>query len=317
MLLLAATAGGASGNSTGVPLKAVEMVTYEVAPTEIVTREISNYEVVVKEINPQEEVRKKRAQREAQRPKVTVQDKLRDMGTEIPDLASFLDRLMLSESGGRDKAANPLSSALGPFQFIKSTFLEVARRHFPEYYADLSDEQVLALRTVRHFARAAAAAYTLENAAHLKAEGHEPSWPYLRLAFLLGPGGASRVLQAEPSTPLSQILGASVLQANPFMNGMTATGLIARAARDVGAEVPVVVARTEPDALPRPEAQPRPSARARPGNDPPEKAGGTAAAAVKFRCNQKLVSCQRWIAMQKRKLKVRNAEGNAGKPRKG
>src|SRR5262249_58306119 len=43
---------------------------------------------------------------------------------------SFLDHLMRAESGGRDTAANPRSTALGPYQFIKSTFLDLARRHF-------------------------------------------------------------------------------------------------------------------------------------------------------------------------------------------
>ena len=217
MLLAVLMVGETSANSGGVPETSAEIVTYEVAPKEIVTREVAPNEVVVKEISPQEVAKRKRASKEAARQQVT---RLEGTSGEIPDLATFLDRLMLAESSGRDTAANPLSTALGPFQFIKSTFLDIARRHFPQYYADLSDEQVLALRTTRHFARAAAAAYTLENAAHLKGEGHEPSWPHLRLAFLLGPVGASRVLQAAPDTPLSQVLGASVLQANPFMNGI-------------------------------------------------------------------------------------------------
>ena len=42
----------------------------------------------------------------------------------------FLDRLMTAESAGRVNAKNPRSTALGPFQFIKSTFLELTRRHF-------------------------------------------------------------------------------------------------------------------------------------------------------------------------------------------
>jgi len=39
---------------------------------------------------------------------------------------TFLDRLMLAESSGQLDARNPRSTALGPFQFIESTFLEVA-----------------------------------------------------------------------------------------------------------------------------------------------------------------------------------------------
>lgn len=307
-MLVSTVAGGMpahSGSSGG-------LVTYEVAPEEIVVREIASQEVV-KEVTPQELMRKKRAQKEASRPRAA---RLEGMGPEIPDLAAFLDRLMLAESGGRDTAANPLSTALGPFQFIKSTFLDIARRHFPQYYADLSDDQVLALRTTRHFARSAAAAYTLENAAYLKDAGHEASWPHLRLAFLLGPVGASRVLQAPADTPLSKILGAGVLQANPFMSNMTATGLVARAARDIAAEPPVAAASGTPVALPRPEARARPSARVRPGAPAPVKADPTAVAGIKIKCNQKLVSCQRWVTLQKLK-KTRNAQGDTGKGRKG
>jgi hypothetical protein len=315
MLLAVLMVGETSANSGGVPETSAEIVTYEVAPKEIVTREVAPNEVVIKEISPQEVAKRKRASKEAARQQVT---RLEGTSGEIPDLATFLDRLMLAESSGRDTAANPLSTALGPFQFIKSTFLDIARRHFPQYYADLSDEQVLALRTTRHFARAAAAAYTLENAAHLKGEGHEPSWPHLRLAFLLGPVGASRVLQAAPDTPLSQVLGASVLQANPFMNGMTVTGLVARAARDIGAEVPAVAARGETDVLPRPEARLRPSARPRPGTPAVSATPNSAAVAgIKIRCSQLLTSCQRWIALQQLKhQRTRNAQGDAIKRKK-
>lgn len=314
MTLVVFAAGGASASEVGVRERAVQHVTYEVAPQETVTREISDYWVVVKEISPYELIRKARAEREARAQKRKVA--LESMGSEITDLGAFLDRLMLAESSGRDSAANPLSSALGPFQFIKSTFLEVARRHFPADYAGLTDEQVLALRTNREVARAAAAAYTMENAAYLKAEGHEPTWPHLRLAFLLGPAGASRVLQAQPNTPLSQVLSASVLQANPFMNKLTATGLVARAARDVGMDAQISTGSVEPAALPRPEAQVRPPPRVRPGTPAVTKGGNGAVAAVKVRCNQKLVSCKRWIAMQKNK-KTRNAQGDTGKGRKG
>jgi hypothetical protein len=316
MLLSILAAGETFANSGGVPEISSEAATYEVVPKESVTREVAPNEAVVKEITPQEVIKRKRASKEAARQQVT---RLEGMSAEIPDLATFLDRLMLAESGGRDTAANPLSTALGPFQFIKSTFLDIARRHFPQYYADLSDEQVLALRTTRHFARAAAAAYTLENAAYLKGEGHEPSWPHLRLAFLLGPAGANRILQAAPDAPLSQILGASVLQANPFMNGMTATGLIARAARDIGADVRATTARGEPVALPRPEARPRPSARLRPGTlVHPVTPNSATVAGVQIRCNQNLSSCQRWVALQKvKQRKLRNAQSDSGKPRKG
>jgi hypothetical protein len=218
---------------------------------------------------------------------------LAESGNLVPQLSHFLDRLMLAESGGRDTAANPRSSALGPFQFIKSTFISIARRHFPAEVAELNDAEVLALRTTRSFARAAAAIFTLENAAYLKNQGIQPTLPHLRLAFLLGATGAARVVQAEPQARLSGILGPGVIGANPFMVGVSASALVARATRDIYG----------PKAAPRmvavrPEPRPRPAARAQ--GDPP---------AVKFtvKCNQKLAACQRWIALKEAQV-TRNAQ---------
>lgn len=221
-----------------------------------------------------------------------------DEGNLVPQLSHFLDRLMHAESGGRDAAANPRSSALGPFQFIKSTFISIARRHFPAEVAELNDAEVLALRTTRSFARAAAAIFTLQNAAYLNSQGLPPTLPHLRLAFLLGPTGAARVLQAQPQARLSSIVGPGVIGANPFMVGVSASGLVARATRDIygpkAAPAPRAIAV-------RPDPQPRPAARAR---------AGAQAVAMTVKCNQKLVSCQRWVAL-KQAQGTRNAQAAA------
>jgi len=151
---------------------------------------------------------------------------------------SFLDHLMRAESNGRNTAANPRSTALGPFQFIKSTFLDVMRRHFSADVAHLNETDILALRTDRGFARRAAAAFSKENLDYLADRGLKPTFGHLRLAFLLGPVGAARVLQAPPARPVARILDEKVVAANPFMRGMRAADLIARAHRDVGAAPP-------------------------------------------------------------------------------
>ena len=75
----------------------------------------------------------------------------------IESFETFLDRLMGAESRGQTQAKNPRSSALGTFQFLKSTFLEIARRHFPAEVSGLVDDKILELRTDRDFARRAAA----------------------------------------------------------------------------------------------------------------------------------------------------------------
>jgi hypothetical protein len=206
----------------------------------------------------------------------------------------YLDRLMRAESGGRDTAANPRSTALGPFQFIKSTFLDVARRHFGMEVQELSEDEILKLRTDRNFARRCAENYSRENLAFLAAQGLQPTFGHLRLAFLLGPLGAARVLQAPPAAPVADVLGSAVIRANPFMARMSASNLIAKTARDVGetagevdvAAVPQVRVVAE---QPPPVAQPRPVARA---------------LAARHACNPKLASCRKFASLRQRVAKM-------------
>jgi hypothetical protein len=174
---------------------------------------------------------------------------------DAPDAAfeTFLDRLMHAESAGRNSAANPRSTALGPFQFIKSTFLAVMRRHFATDVANLSDNDILALRTDRGFARRAAEAFSRDNMDFLADKGLKPTFGHLRLAFLLGPSAAAKVMRAAPGKPVHHILDGSVIVANPFMRGMTAGELVARATRDVspkGQPAPIQQAAAPADAAP-------------------------------------------------------------------
>ncbi len=191
----------------------------------------------------------------------------------------FLDRLMMAESGGNDFARNRRSTATGPYQFIVSTFLSVARRHFPAETSKLSRTQILALRTDRKFARKAAEAYTKDNAAHLAAAGHKPTFTNLRLAFLLGPGGANRILSAPAKAKVGVLLGRAVMRANPFMAGMTASDLIARAARDIATD-PRSTAGIKAGKLAKRGRRPR----------------------IRVRCNLARPSCKRWLALKRRRL---------------
>ncbi len=213
-------------------------------------------------------------------------------------LDMFLDRLMMSESGGRANARNPLSTAVGPFQFIASTWLHIARTSFATETADLKPHEVLDLRTDPKFARRAAKIYTEENAAHLVANGHQATFANLRLAHLVGAGGAVKILSAKSGDLVATLLGATVVGANPFMRAMTAEGLIARSARDIA-----IIARLDQgetldagivpsgDAIERAKKKPR---RAEPRID--------------VDCSLARPSCRRWLALAKRKLqRVRRA----------
>ena len=159
---------------------------------------------------------------------------------------TFLDRLMMAESGGNVFANNPRSTALGPYQFIAATWLEIVNASFADKTAKLKPKEILDLRTEPVFARQVATAYSQSNAAYLVANGAKATFANLRLAFLVGPRGAARVLAAKPETPVATLLGPVVINANPFMSGMTAAGLISRAERDIAAE-PGSVAGIDPE----------------------------------------------------------------------
>jgi len=189
----------------------------------------------------------------------------------------FLDRLMMAESAGQYDARNPRSSALGPYQFIGSTFLDVMGRYFPALIDGKSDAEVLRLRTNQAIARDAALVYTRENAAFLLDRGLEANSAHLRLAFLVGPTGAQRVIAARSETPVAQLLSAAALEANPFMRSMTAAELIQRAALEASGMHAVAI----PDNFRRPKL-----------------------AGIRIRCVLARPSCRKWVALaMKRKGK--------------
>lgn len=198
-------------------------------------------------------------------------------------METFLDRLMQAESGGRIYARNAASTALGPYQFIASTWLYLARTAFATETAELKAHEVLDLRTDPAFARRAARTYTEANAVHLVANGHKATFANLRLAFLVGPSGAVRVLDAKSETPVSKILGRVVIAANPFMRSMTAEHLIARAARDIDAAAAV-------DTGLEPSEAAVVQAKSQKRIETPK---------VAVRCNLARPSCRRWLALAK------------------
>ena len=191
-------------------------------------------------------------------------------------MEQYLDRVMMAESGGRVDLRSSRSTAVGPYQFIERTFFEVARRNFPAETLQLPFAQLLALRSDPKFARRVAEAYTRETASYLASQDIAPTWQHLRLAYIVGPGGAVRLLKAPPDAPLAGLLGPAALNANPFMAGMSARALLAKATRDVA---------VQPGSVD--------------GVDPGPRRLGTrpTVAGVPVRCNLALPSCKKWVAL--------------------
>jgi hypothetical protein len=235
----------------------------------------------------------------------------------------FLDRLMAAESGGRLYRKNPRSTALGPFQFIESTFLFVVKRHFPSEVTGLSERQVLALRTDMVFSRRAAAAYVNDLMSALK-DSRLPVTPAnVRLAFLVGPFAAVRLLRTRPNQPLRRVLSAEAIAANPFMSGATVAMLVRKAAADVSATVPgrpdllkgepvaaAVDSGREPTRTLAALSGERPADASTVEREPagtpvapegePTAVTPTAVPSL-IKCEMALASCRKWIALQEQK----------------
>ncbi len=186
--------------------------------------------------------------------------------------------MIQAESGGDPTARNSKSSASGPGQFIDDTWLSTVKAHRPDLAAGKSDDELLALKNDPALAsqpqnialaKDMTGAYASDNQAFLKQKGLPVTPGTTYLAHFAGPQGAASVLQADPNALASDILGAKVLAANPFLKGMTAQGLQAWAAKKMGVSSPTAAAPVQtaaaagapgtpsaPPAAPPPQQQP-------------------------------------------------------------
>ena len=135
--------------------------------------------------------------------------------------SSYEAMVVRSESGGKNAAANPNSTALGPHQFLKSTWLNLIERYQPEWAQGLNTTQRLALRADRQKSSEMFAHFRRENQSALARAGIpvNPATEYL--AHFFGSGGAINVLSKSADTLVSDIVPASVIKANKFLTGMT------------------------------------------------------------------------------------------------
>lgn len=136
----------------------------------------------------------------------------------------LIDSIIGAESGGDPNARNPNSSASGAGQFIDSTWLSTIRSARPDL-ADKPDADLLALKSDPQLSRQMTEAYANQNQAILSKNGLPVTPGTTYLAHFAGPGGAVKVLQADPNAPVGDVLGAAVVKANPFLAGMTVQGL--------------------------------------------------------------------------------------------
>lgn len=117
-------------------------------------------------------------------------------------MVDYLVQMARIESGNNPNARNPDSSAGGLFQQIDRNWNAYGRggnRFNPQHSTD------------------AALRFALDNRNVIKnITGREPTEGEYYLAHFAGPAGVSRVLRADPDTPLSSIKGGqSIINSNP------------------------------------------------------------------------------------------------------
>lgn len=144
----------------------------------------------------------------------------------LPSDLSTIAKLIRGHEG---TGKNPLSSAVAPYQMIDDTFVQQFRKMYPQRAAGMSRNDILSIRRTPEgtaLAERMGPALIQENAAFLSQRGHAPNARNVYLAHFFGPQGALKVLSANPSTPIEQIVGQDVVRANPFLRGKNASGAL-------------------------------------------------------------------------------------------
>lgn len=131
------------------------------------------------------------------------------------------------ESGGQADAANPNSSALGPDQFIASTWLKTVADAAPDWAKGLTKAQLLALRTDPAKSGEMAAVLDQHNATALTQAGVEVTDQTLYAAHHFGAKRAIEFANAADDAPVASILTKAQLKANPYLDGLTKGQLLA------------------------------------------------------------------------------------------
>lgn len=137
-----------------------------------------------------------------------------------------LARIRKRESGGRDDARAPTSSATGRYQYTSGTWLDSIKRYKPEWAEGRSDEELLTMRNDPNAQEDIMRKDLARHTALLENNGFDASPGNLYAMHHLGIAGAGRVLNADPNASLVDVLPKSFIRANPYMRDHTAGSLL-------------------------------------------------------------------------------------------
>jgi murein DD-endopeptidase MepM/ murein hydrolase activator NlpD len=139
---------------------------------------------------------------------------------------ALVNQIIQVESAGDARAKNPLSTATGLGQFIESTWLRMMRDYRPDLAGRMTRAQLLELRFDPALSREMVTHLARENESFLRARGHDITSGRLYLAHFLGPAGAHTALSANPQATVLDVMGAAVVNANPFLRGKSVSDLL-------------------------------------------------------------------------------------------
>lgn len=153
----------------------------------------------------------------------------------------FRAMVSAAEDGGKanarpidPKTGRARSDAMGWYQFTEKTWLTYYKREIGA--GGLTDAQILAKRSDKPTADRLMNALTQDNRNMLAAAGLPDSATNLYMAHFLGPKGM-KVIRAAPETPVSELLPATFIKANPeALRGKTAGEVMAWADRKMGGQ---------------------------------------------------------------------------------
>ncbi len=151
-------------------------------------------------------------------------------GTVAGDARTVLmRRIAVVESRASNTARNPRSSATGKYQFIGDTWLRLYRARYGQN--GLSNAAILAKRGDGKLQDILMHDLVSENERALRAASIPIDAGNLYLAHFAGSGGAVALHRASPTARARAVLGDAVVDANPFLDRMTASEVIDWAAR--------------------------------------------------------------------------------------
>ena len=146
----------------------------------------------------------------AEKTSASVIDSIRNAAKKVGVDASIMLAMAKQESGFNPNAKAGTSSASGLFQFISSTWDSMTNKYadkFPELNKGKMDTDASAI---------AGALYIKENSEFLKKNGIPVNGTTIYASHFLGPGGAKKLLSADPSIIGSELLPAAAAKNKPI-----------------------------------------------------------------------------------------------------